>query len=767
MFWFRLLILSTLFTLPICQSYSTVYAQAQDGFAKHHQEIAGKNPAGLNFTLKLKNGQTEFRTGEKVRLELSFATSVPDAYVYENANYDRSGRLEIDTFVVDQTSAVNDPLFDYFHGSRWHGMGGLRGIDTLSPDKPQSVNYDLNEWLRFDKPGKYRLYVISHRLTKGKPHHEGNLAVEPVSNIVEFQIVPSTPDWQQATLATALKTLNEPNRPNSSVGESERRSACRVLRFLGSESSIKEMAARLRGEDQQCDYEYYLGLIGAANRRLAREQMEAALDRPTQPVSSSFLNALVQIASAERMLGDGQQFANDEAGQKAAQAQWERWRSNYDLTVQAYVDRLAGALARKERTAAAISIQTLLSYGRNDQSTGAAERKKSLVHSLTRVFLDLPPESQRNMLEYNWPQLSEPSMLPVLRQLYEHPPDLHESPQPFPGIALRRIYELAPAEGRQLILEEMRRPKLRVGFSVFRLLPDKELPELEDTIVARAIEQGDATSTALIPRYVSAASLPRLRTAFENQIGRLACLQQGHLISYFLRVDPDFGLEMVRKAVDSRRETHCYSSVLNGAVREALLPEFEKLALDYLDDSDPEVVLSAEQILSKSGSAANKAKIKAAITRVINAWREARVDPEAMQGESAYFPGYFAQSLLRVYATAIPWVTAPEEFQELADLCLTAQCRQQLKPRDLLANKSIRFFYSELEQVPGNFAVGEYETLSLPLLKKKLIQFPKGTKFTWASGNAPKEIDERMFAEVETYLKEQGYELGRNTGAQR
>ena len=85
-------------------------------------EIANKNPAGLNFTLKLKDGKT-IRVGEKIRLELSFATSAPDAYVYENANYDRSGRLEIDTFVDDQTTAVNDPLFDYFHGSRLARIG--------------------------------------------------------------------------------------------------------------------------------------------------------------------------------------------------------------------------------------------------------------------------------------------------------------------------------------------------------------------------------------------------------------------------------------------------------------------------------------------------------------------------------------------------------------------------------------------------------------------------------------------------------------------
>jgi hypothetical protein len=168
MLWFRLLILCPLFTLLIGQSYSSVYAQAEDGFAKHHQETANRNPEGLNFTLKLKDGQRQFHAGEKIRLELSFSSNVPDVYVFERANYDRSGRLEIDSFVLDQTNSVRDPLLDYFHGSLGHSMGGLRGTEALTT-KPELVPYDLNEWLHFYKPGKYRLYVVSHRLTKGKP----------------------------------------------------------------------------------------------------------------------------------------------------------------------------------------------------------------------------------------------------------------------------------------------------------------------------------------------------------------------------------------------------------------------------------------------------------------------------------------------------------------------------------------------------------------------------------------------------------------------
>jgi hypothetical protein len=110
---------------------------------------------------------------------------------------------------------------------------------------------------------------------------------------------------------------------------------------------------------------------------------------------------------------------------------------------------------------------------------------------------------------------------------------------------------------------------------------------------------------------------------------------------------------------------------------------------------------------------------------------------------------------------AIPWVTTPDEIQELTELCLTSQCRRQLKPQDLLADTSIRFYYSEGARNQSNIAVGQYEGLSFHLLKQKVIQFPKGTKFTWSLSNAPKDIDQSKFDEVRAYLKDQGFELVR------
>jgi hypothetical protein len=373
----------------------------------------------------------------------------------------------------------------------------------------------------------------------------------------------------------------------------------------------------------------------------------------------------------------------------------------------------------------------------------------------------LPVEKQRALIEYEWNVISSPAMLPVLRQLYQHPPDLHEIPSPFPGAALMRIYELAPAEGRQLILDELSRPDSRVGISVLGLLPDKELPQLEDTLVSNAMNRMDATSIALVSRYVSAASLPRLRVVFERLIGRMACAQQASLLSYFLRADQNYGLEMTRKALGARKVTRCYPDVLIQVAGDTITPEFEALAAQYLDDPHPEVVMSAVKVLCEHGSVANKSKIKVAIKRLLQRWQEEKVDPDAPLPGGVPFAGYLAESLLRVYAKATPWVTPREEFQELADLCLTAQCRQQLKPRDLTADTNIFFFYFEGSHAERRFTLGEYETLSWLGLKQKVLQFPKGAKFTWHLHNAPKELDEKLFDELKSYLAENGFQLGR------
>src|SRR5437868_9733881 len=181
---------------------------SDDPFAAKHRELLAKNPEDLSSTLQLKNKQVRFHPGEIIPLELRFASSLPNAYVMDNAGYDRSGRLDIDKFVIDRNEDAIDPLHEYYTGGLfWFMGGGLRGIAALD-ETPQLINAELNEWLRFDKPGKYRLYVVSGRITKGKPYHSSNTSISPTSNLVEFYIVPRDPQWEKQTLAEAVKSID-------------------------------------------------------------------------------------------------------------------------------------------------------------------------------------------------------------------------------------------------------------------------------------------------------------------------------------------------------------------------------------------------------------------------------------------------------------------------------------------------------------------------------------------------------------------------------
>jgi len=739
---------------------TTANNQPDDSFLVKHRELLKNNPQNLSVTLQVKNNQSRFHPGEIIPLELSFASNLSNAYVFDNANYDRSGRLSIDTFVVDRAEAAVDPLHDYFTGGLFMFMGGgLRGIGALDRS-PQVVNYELNEWLRFERPGKYRLYVVSGRITKGKPHHSDNTRVSPVSNIVEFEILPRNEQWEQQTLEQALKIVDSGTKASNRPTEPPRAS-CRVLRFLDTEASIKEIIRRFRGQEQTCDFEFDFGLLGTHRREFAVTQLEAALDDPTQPVTGYFLNALSFLAFVRDQPDSLPPYpVNDESAKTSWQTLAKQRRQSFETVQQKYVGQLAISIKQKQGTAAAISLKTLVEM----QSRGGPideVTRNELAASLAKVFFDLPADTQRALIEYQWNTISSPAMLPVLRQLYRNPPDLNEIPQPFPGAALLRIYQLAPEEGRQLILDEIRRPDLRVRISVLGVLPDKELPQLEDTIVETAIGRTDETSAALVSRYVSAAALPRLRSAFENQIGRMPCREQASILSYFLRADQNFGLEMVRKALDSRKHTHCYPSVLTDAAGETITPEFEAVALRYLNDQDPELAFSAVRVLCSGGSAKNKPAIKAAIKQRLEDWREKKVDPDASISDSAPFAGYMAESFLRTYAMAIPWITPPDEFKELAELCLNEQCRKQLKPRNLTDESDIQFFYWEGQNPDRRFMLGHYDALSWSALKQKAIQFPKGTRFIWHADNRAKEIDDQLFDELKGYLKEKGFELVR------
>lgn len=76
------------------------------------------------LTLSIPDGRTSFGEGEIVPLVLSFTSAVDERYRASVRNYDRSGRLDLETYCLEPEA--RDPLADYFSTTFSLG-GGLGG----------------------------------------------------------------------------------------------------------------------------------------------------------------------------------------------------------------------------------------------------------------------------------------------------------------------------------------------------------------------------------------------------------------------------------------------------------------------------------------------------------------------------------------------------------------------------------------------------------------------------------------------------------------
>jgi hypothetical protein len=62
--------------------------------------LCAQSESGVSLTIRFADGTSRFHVGEIIPVELSFKASIPDMYDMEMRTYDRSGRLDIETFML-------------------------------------------------------------------------------------------------------------------------------------------------------------------------------------------------------------------------------------------------------------------------------------------------------------------------------------------------------------------------------------------------------------------------------------------------------------------------------------------------------------------------------------------------------------------------------------------------------------------------------------------------------------------------------------------
>jgi hypothetical protein len=493
--------------------------------------------------LRLSTNSSVYRQGELIPLDLAFTAETPNRYRLDLSVYDRNGRSGTDKFVIDPSEGSEDPLEAYFK-SLIALLGSHRDFQFLS-GSPKLIHLDLNEWIRFDKPGSYRVSVVSRRIGDVAAGNEnfGGITKEIASNSIELQIIEPDPEWQRSLLHNALVELSR-SAPARWLKPSDARDlALRQLRYLGSADAALEMARHLRGEETTDDWQYMFGLVGSPNRMAGLDEMRKLLVDPDFPVSEAFLNTISVLPLDP----------ND-----SPESLRKQWGENQKAARYTLLD----VLPNKKGTALAMSLFT----ASDGIEPGAPpELRSKLLGEFVAHFAELSASQQLRWLDgqypqsifqpvghvpSHWPLVRDPRLVPALRtiatQYTDFPQpnqiDAHEALE-VSAIALIRWYELDPEGARPAVIAEIVRPKPRYSANTLGMLPDKVLLN-EQHLIAEHFLATDSYAVegnlaSLLNRYADAAVLDEVLPKIKKKVGPWACIPEINAVAYVQRVDPE------------------------------------------------------------------------------------------------------------------------------------------------------------------------------------------------------------------------------------
>jgi hypothetical protein len=297
--------------------------------------------------------------------------------------------------------------------------------------------------------------------------------------------------------------------------------------------------------------------------------------------------------------------------------------------------------------------------------------------------------------------------------------------------ALKHIYELDPAAGREMILRDLENVAAQPSMEVIKLLHKEDLaiaigPAVERIGKHRARE----LDYQLIDQYAESSALGIVQSVFEARLGTWACAPQSAMLRYFLRVAPEYGVKQVRASLAARKDTGCYRFQLHDLGAE--LPKVEQIAVDALDDSDPEVVQNAVQALGRWGNADAERALWMRLERFPREW-------DGRQDELRLMPDYqssgsrgttLEQALVTALAAGTNWDCPPDKLARLAELVWTKGTHRQIdgwikRRNDALINPN--WFPED----SPTFSLLQYDGLNGDQLLAKMAQLPRGTQLRW------------------------------------
>ena len=716
--------------------------------------LASAEDASPQLQVRTVEGQALYHVGERIPLELSFTGPENKRFEINMARYDRSGRMAYEEFNVAPASGWADPLQEYFGSSGTFMAGGLTGFAPLSA-KPIVINLNLNEWVRFDRPGTYTIVVVSHRVSdvssgRGSPFSAQSLGL--TSNPIHLRIIPATKGWERAKLAEILTELGANSKTPGTEPDSLK-AAIADLRFLGTAAAARVMAQHLREDEPSLMNECALGLDGLREKLhpIALAAMNRLIDDPDFPVSGWFLNTMSVL-----QLND----ADDPAVQRE-----DRGR----LTDTDWALALQG-LSAKEGKARAVTAQTLLS---SHPKQIAAQQKAELGRVLAANLKDLPTEKQVAELRYGWDVLRSADLLPTLELLAKTPlenPGSNEmnsyTTRELKSAALERWFELDPESAHDEALRQIGSPDPSLTADSLAFLPGEKLPQFErlwaDAFMATDDYQREAVFASLMARFGTGSAVAEVRQKANAKVGEWACAPQGAALGYLIKFEPASARPLVERAVKERGKgkTACNRSVFQDIALYATDPMLIEVAVGALDDPDPQVTMDALIYLINYGEKSAEQPIWNRYVEWSEKWRGRGDVLESREAGSVgnWEEVGLGENLARALIENQGWLATPDLISRVLERCVGEQMCTQLKQIADQAKAGPGPYPVSAYRAARNesYQVAQYNPKSLDLLEAKIAQFPGRTRFSLTPTSPENQDQKQLEDQVKALFEKNG-----------
>jgi hypothetical protein len=231
-----------------------------------------------SLLIATEHNERTFHLGERIPLHLVFLN--PEGQVDWVDREPCASRVcgKAESFRVQPATGWSDPLAVYFAQDFPQSWSGA---EPGPPTTPLQVWVDLNEWVRFDRPGDYTVTITSRRVTPS------------VSGSIRLQIIPASPEWQNEKLQR-IRSVRPPYSREWFEAEDD-------LSDLATPSAVEEMVARLRAEINrnigftQCTM--CMGIIALPEpmREIAIASMNRRIGDPDFPISPVFFETMALL----------------------------------------------------------------------------------------------------------------------------------------------------------------------------------------------------------------------------------------------------------------------------------------------------------------------------------------------------------------------------------------------------------------------------------------------------------------------------------------